>query len=216
MERVRAIVVLCGNPHEGGESMPRGDRSPRDEHADRVRTALLDAALQLSSVKGYDGTTTEEIAEAAGVSQRTFFRYFPTKESVLFSGEYDFIHAFSGVFLAQPDSMSDFEAIANSFAMLAPSLRRIRTRIVLYRAAVASSPVLLGREQQNHAANTKAIASVVAERRRLPSPNDECHLLASVGMLLLTRAVDRWLATPGQAIGDLIRKEFATLPATIK
>ena len=83
--------------------MARGDRSPRDEHADRTRNALLEAALNLFSANGYDETTTDQIAESAGVSPRTFFRYFPTKESVLFFGEYDFIDAVSGVYLAQPE-----------------------------------------------------------------------------------------------------------------
>lgn len=106
--------------------MARGDRSPRDAHADRVRNALLNAALNLFSTNGYDETTTDQIAESVGVSPRTFFRYFPTKESVLFFGEYDFIDAVSGVYLAQPEKASDFEALANSFALLAPGLKRIR------------------------------------------------------------------------------------------
>src|SRR5271167_3197122 len=127
--------------------MARGDRSPRGEHADRTRMALVDAALNLFSTNGYDQTTTDDIAESAGVSPRTFFRYFPTKESVLFFGEYDFIHAFSGVYRAQPEESSDFDAMANSFALLAPALKRIRKRITQYHEAVASSPLLLGRER---------------------------------------------------------------------
>lgn len=196
--------------------MARGDRSPRSEHANRTRAALLVAALNLFSANGYDETTTDQIAEAAGVSPRTFFRYFRTKESVLFFGEYDFIHAFSGVYLAQPDSTSDFEAMANSFALLAPALKRIRKRIAQYREAVASSPVLLGRERQNHEANSEIVANVIAERRHLAKPDDECRLLASVGILLLERAINRWLATPGRAVDDLIRQEFAALPAVLK
>jgi AcrR family transcriptional regulator len=196
--------------------MARGDRSPRNEHADRMRTALLDAALNLFSAKGYDQTTTDEIAEAAGVSPRTFFRYFPTKESVLFSGEYDFIHAFSGVYLAQDESLSDCEAMADSFAVLAPGLKRIRKRIGQYHEAVASSLVLLGRERKNHDANAEIVANVIAERRGLPSPDGECRLLASIGMLLIERAVNQWLSAPSRALDDLIRQEFAALPAVLK
>jgi AcrR family transcriptional regulator len=199
-----------------GRQMARGDRSPRGEHADRTRAALLDAALNLFSANGYDETTTDEIAEAAGVSPRTFFRYFPTKESVLFFGEYDFIYAFSGVYLAQPNSMSDFEAMANSFALLAPGLNRSRKRIAQYREAVASSPILIGRERQNHEANGEVVAKVLAQRRRMTRPDDECRLLASVGILLLERAINRWLAAPGQAVDDLIRQEFAALPGLLK
>lgn len=196
--------------------MARGDRSPRSEHAGRMRTALLEAALNLFSANGYDETTTDEIAAAAGVSPRTFFRYFPTKESVLFSGEYDFIHAFSGVYLAQDESSSDYEAMADSFALLAPGLKRIRKRIAQYHEAVGSSLVLLGRERKNHEANAEIVATVIAQRRRLASPDDECRLLASVGMLLVERAVKHWLAAPGRALDDLIRQEFAALPAVLK
>lgn len=196
--------------------MARGDRSPRSEHADRTRNALLEAALNLFSANGYDETTTDEIAAAAGVSPRTYFRYFPTKESVLFFGEYDFIDAFSGVYLAQPDDASDFEAIANSFALLAPGLKRIRKRISQYHDAIASSLVLLGRERRNHEANADTVAKVIAQRRHLPAPDDECRLLASVGMLLVERALNQWLAAPGRALDDIIRQEFAALPAVLK
>jgi AcrR family transcriptional regulator len=196
--------------------MARGDRSPRSEHADRKRNDLLEAALNLFSANGYDDTTTDQIAESAGVSPRTFFRYFPTKESVLFFGEYDFIDAVSVVYLAQPDEASDFEAMANSFALLAPGLKRIRKRIAQYHEAVASSLVLLGRERKNHQANTETVAKVIAERRRLPTPDDECRLLASVGMLLIERALNQWLTTPGRALEDIVRQEFASLPAVLK
>jgi AcrR family transcriptional regulator len=196
--------------------MARGDRSPRDEHANRNRNALLEAALNLFSANGYDETSTDQIAESAGLSPRTFFRYFPTKESVLFFGEYDFINAVSGVYLAQPEDASDFEAMANSFALLAPGLNRIRKRIAQYHEAVASSLVLLGRERRNHEANAETVAKAIADRRGLPAPDGECRLLASIGMLLVERALNEWLATPGRALDDLIRQEFAALPAVLK
>lgn len=196
--------------------MARGDRSPRSEHADNRRTALLEAALNLFSTNGYEQTTTDEIADAAGVSPRTFFRYFPTKESVLFSGEFGFIHAFSGVFLAQDDTLSDYEAMADSFALLAPGLKRIRKRIAQYREAVASSYLLQGRERQNHQANADTVAQVIAERRRLARPDDECRLLAAIGMLLVERAMIRWLSASNRALDDLIRQEFAALPSALK
>jgi hypothetical protein len=106
--------------------------------------------------------------------------------------------------------------MANSFALLAPGLKRIRKRIAQYHEAVASSLVLLGRERRNHEANAETVAKVIAERRRLPTPDDECRLLASVGMLLVERALNQWLRTPSRALDDLIRQEFATLSAVLK
>ncbi|MDI6104177.1 TetR family transcriptional regulator [Actinoplanes sp. NEAU-A12] len=47
-----------------------------------VAAEITEAALQLCAVKGFDTTTVDEIVEAAGISRRTFFRYFSSKEDV--------------------------------------------------------------------------------------------------------------------------------------
>jgi DNA-binding transcriptional regulator YbjK len=48
-----------------------------------VRDAIYDAAIDLFAKKGFDETTVEEVAEAAGISRRSFFRYFETKDDLL-------------------------------------------------------------------------------------------------------------------------------------
>jgi AcrR family transcriptional regulator len=171
--------------------------------------------MDLFSAHGYDETTTDEIAEAAGVSPRTFFRYFPTKESVLFSGRFGFIDSVSGVYLAQYETLSDYDALAESFALLAPGLKRIRHRIAQYREAITSSSVLLGRERQNHIDNIETVAEAIAQRRGLKAPDADCGLLAAVSLLLLERAVERWLSAPGLGLDDLIRAEFSALPIVL-
>src|SRR5665648_1071751 len=57
--------------------------------AERTRARLQACALELFTAQGYDATTVEQIATAAGVSHMTFFRQFPTKESVLLEDPYD-------------------------------------------------------------------------------------------------------------------------------
>lgn len=196
--------------------MVRGERSPRGDHAHRVHTTLVDVALDLFSAHGYDATTTDEIAKAAGVSTQTFFRYFPTKQSILFFGAYDFIQGFRAVYLAQPTSVSDVDAMTEAFASLALGLRRIRRRVSLYQRAVANSLVLRGQERHDQDAKAQIVAMAVTERRGLPTPDAAAEVLAGVGLPLLDRAIKRWLSVPDHAVDDLVRHEFAALSAALR
>ncbi|MEV7790524.1 TetR family transcriptional regulator [Streptomyces sp. NPDC087512] len=67
---------------EGAEPAPRPGL--RERKKQRTRDTLLRSALELFTERGYEATTVDDIAEAAEVSQRTFFRYFASKEEAAF------------------------------------------------------------------------------------------------------------------------------------
>jgi AcrR family transcriptional regulator len=67
-------------------SLPAGLRERKKA---RTRAAIRDHAMRLFEEQGYAATTVDQIAEAADVSQSTFFRYFPTKEDVVLADDYD-------------------------------------------------------------------------------------------------------------------------------
>ena len=61
----------------------------RERKKAQTRRTIQEQALRLFTANGYDRTTVQDIAAAAGVSHMTFFRYFPTKEDVVLSDDYD-------------------------------------------------------------------------------------------------------------------------------
>jgi AcrR family transcriptional regulator len=177
--------------------------------------ALREAALQLFATQGFDATTAEEIARKARVSVRTFFRYYPTKESVLFWGELAWLESFAETFHGHPDSMSDIDAMCATFIEFAPSLNR--RRLTLFTRALASSPTLRGLEQDHLREDRELVAAAIAARRGLRSPDEACSLLAAVGVLTHRRALDAWLARPatGAKLTAHIVEEFGLLAETL-
>jgi AcrR family transcriptional regulator len=178
----------------------------------RTERTLQQAALTLFAKQGYDETTTEEIAERAGVSPRTFFRYFATKESVLFVGEYGWFQSFTTEFLNQPESLSDLDAIRTTLISLSPGWDKIRKSLLLYERAVASSPTLRGQVRDRQQDDIKAVAEAVATRRGLGKPDESCSLLGAISLLIFRRALTSWL--DGRANVDpsaLVAAEFDLL-----
>lgn len=186
--------------------------SLRDEHKARTKKALREAALKLFATKGYDTTTIEEIAEMAGVSARTFFRYFPTKESVLFLGEPEWLQSFAEVYPSQPRALGDVDAMCLTLTQLAGSLLRGRRSMQLYQRAIASSATLRGREQDHRQEDVMNMAAAVAERRGLTEVDEGCLLLASIGLVTYWRAIEVWLkGAGGTDLRTAIVEEFAHL-----
>ena len=97
-----------------------------------VRDAIYDAAMDLFGRKGFNETTVDEIVEAAGISQRSFFRYFPTKSDVL---AYDIAGAGDVVVAAVegcPRELSGLEVVRRAAqANIQYALSRPRTRQII-------------------------------------------------------------------------------------
>lgn len=190
---------------------------PRAVAAARSREALIDAALELFADDGFDATSTEAITARAGVSPRTFFRYFPTKESIVFHRDYGFMRSFAAVFLDQPASMTDYEALRATFVGQAAGFGALRARIETYRAAVDSSAVLVGREQEHLHDHATTVAEAVARRRGLTEPDAACRLFGDVALVLYQRALRGWLdGPPARELADLVDAEFARLPGLVR
>jgi AcrR family transcriptional regulator len=193
-------------------AMTERTRVPREVTASLIREALVDAALFLFARDGFDATHTDRVAEQAGVSPRTFFRYFPTKEAVVFHRDYGFMRSFAATYITQPATMSDYEALWTTFETLSGDLDELRHRLETYRSAVDSSPVLIGHEHVHFRDHERTVAVSIAQRRGLTDPDETCLTLASVSLALYQRALRRWLEGPlSTSLAVLIDDEYASL-----
>jgi AcrR family transcriptional regulator len=191
--------------------------TPRAVSTARVREALIDAALELFARDGFDATHSDRIAEGAGVSPRTFFRYFPTKESVVFHRDHWFMRTFAAAYLEQPAGLGDYAALRKTFVDQAAGFGELRTRIETYRAAVDSSAVLLGREQEHLAEHAVTVSEAIARRRGERDVTDASTTLGLVALALYQRALRRWLeGPPAHELAGLVDEEFALLPRLVR
>ena len=102
---------------------------PRAVRVARSRDAVCDVALELFTAQGFDATTAEQISEHAGVSPSSFFRYFPTKASIVFHRDFGFMRSFAAAYVAQPLSIGDFQALRATFVALCAEVQPLRARV---------------------------------------------------------------------------------------
>jgi AcrR family transcriptional regulator len=170
--------------------------SRRDRKKSRTRADLVRAATALFAERGYDRTTIEDITEAVDVSPRTFFRYFASKEDVLFPDE-DFA-AFLVAVGSQPLELSDVDAVRDAYLSLLPLSVEATERTLLFKKAVLSTPALEGRNAMLQRQFRDQIAVALGARRGLSAPDDVAVIAASIAQTVLQLVYDRWAAADGR------------------
>jgi AcrR family transcriptional regulator len=176
------------------------------------------SALQLFAERGFEDTTVEEIAAAADVAPRTFFRYFPTKVDVLF-GDHDELVALLGDTLAARAAdepviravrRTSLQAIEGVLAD--PDLFLTRSRLV------QSIPAAQARSRQLDADYEEVIAQAVAPDRRTDAATDiGARLIARAAMSAIRAARDVWVASDASRDPRrLVNKAFDVLEQGIR
>ncbi|GCB46392.1 TetR/AcrR family transcriptional regulator [Streptomyces sp. NL15-2K] len=135
----------------------------RERKKIKTRTAIRDATYALIKEQGYDATTIEQIAERAEVSPSTVFRYFPTKEDIVLTDEYDeiLLHELRARPADEPwmDSVRYIMRKAVDFGTTEePDVSRLRAQLLVQVPAVRS------RMLESMSATGKLLAEAVAAR----------------------------------------------------
>lgn len=166
---------------------------------DDAHSRLQRAALELFNQRGYDGTTAAEIAARAGVTERTFFRYFPDKREVLFDGQDIMKTALVAVILETPDELGPLDTLFRAFRSVLPMLESSRPYSEPRQRVIAATSALQEREMAKHGALSDALAVALQERG---IPDLSAALAARVGMAVFVHATAAWLNQAEPSLGE--------------
>ncbi|MBS1845065.1 MAG: TetR/AcrR family transcriptional regulator [Actinobacteria bacterium] len=173
---------------------------------------LTEAAMELFEERGFEGTTVADIAERAGLTKRTFFRYFGDKREVLFSGTELLEAGFVEAIAAAPADASPLDAVAAGLDAMADRLQDVGDAGARKRQAIiAANPDLQERELIKMNGFATAAAAALRDRG-VTEP--AASLAAEAGIAVLRIAFARWIeGPPGQDIHELLHESLVELKA---
>ena len=182
--------------------------SLRDRRKRRTAEAIVAAALELFAERGFERTTIEQIAAAADISRRTFFRYFADKEELFFAEDERLLEVVEATLDAAPAGEPVLELARRATRALAahsvadPERRLARERLI------AATPALQARRL---AKNLRWEQAIAARLRELGSGEQEALLVPKLAMACFQTAYERWVRDPGRDLPGLVDESFAAL-----
>jgi AcrR family transcriptional regulator len=178
-----------------------------------ARGRLEQAALDLYQERGFEQTMVTEIAERAGLTERTFFRYFADKREVLFGGQDTLRNIYVSTIEAAPASATPLDAVAAALEAATPVFRDRHELVRQRQAVIAANPGLQERELLKGALLTSAMADAL---RRSGVSDLAAILAAEVGSITFKIAFDRWVSEPDeQDLSQLFRASLDQLKGIV-
>ncbi|WP_326948077.1 MULTISPECIES: TetR/AcrR family transcriptional regulator [unclassified Amycolatopsis] len=174
-----------------------------------ARERLVLAAVDLFTEQGYDATTVAQIAEQAGVTRSTFFRYFPDKRDLLVAGQEALSRLLAEGITEAPPGATPLEAVAagleRAASTMGPMNRELGPRL---KAAVAASAELQERDALKSVGLAAAMTAALVARG---VPDPIAHLAAELGVLAFKRAYAEWSDADRETAGEFAPRVLAAL-----
>ena len=175
--------------------------SLRERKKQRTREQIVHAALELFAERGFEGTTITDIAEAADISPRTFFGYFPSKEDVVFHDAEAVLGSFREHLQSRAEDEDVFEALRSWALRYEADADYATDEECARRQLVRDTPVLAARERAHVAAVERILAEAVADDLGVDRDSLRPHLVGAAAIAAL------------EAVGRLHDKQGSSDPA---
>lgn len=205
-QKARLLAPLLISTTVSGQTRLPVGRPPTTTHE-----AIEAVAFELFEEQGFDETTVEEIAEAAGVGRRTLFRYFPSKFDIPW-GKFDqSLEIFDGTLAAIPEEVRVWQAVQrgvvqfNTFDATVISQHRARMTLILRTPALQAHSVLMYQRWRN------VIANFVADRYHMASSDLLPRTVGHVSLALALSAYEQWLQSQSSSLENLLEEAMSAL-----
>ena len=176
-----------------------------------ARGRLEQAALDLYLERGFDSTTVAEIAERAGLTERTFFRHFADKREVLFAGSAALQEILVEGVTGAPDQTAPIDAVRGALEAVGAVIQQRGEWSRQRQAVIAANVELRERELIKLASLASALADAL-RRRGIKEP--AASLSAEAGIAAFKVAFERWVQQPTKRnLPRLIRESMDQLKA---
>lgn len=186
-------MSALANPTADLLAPPAAEAEGIDQSIDRraarralTELALRAAALHLTEERGFDRFTVDEVAQRAGVSPRTFFNYFPTKEAAVLADPQPVLDAMTAAFEDSADLPlgQALRAAVSAFLQVSTRCPRDMRREL---ALIEATPVLRTALLSRHCSFERSLARHVASRLDLNAETDPLPLSITAGALAVAR-----------------------------
>jgi AcrR family transcriptional regulator len=175
---------------------------------------ISEVALELFLAKGFDATTLDEIAAAAGISRRTFFYYFNSKDEILLAYVAGYSDALKALVLESSSAGEPIDVVRDALVKL--SSRFHERKMIATARLMRQSEVLRARNQGQYLKFEQAVTEALFELWPRKERHERLRIVAMVAMAALRFAVDGWLEQDGKRpLVKHIEDAFRNLKAEI-
>ena len=194
-----------------GRPRPEGLRErKRRETAARI----AEAGLRLFIAHGYDATTLDDIAAEAGISRRTFFYYFKSKDDILLSMQSGFDVMIAAAIGDQPAGKSPIDTARD--ALMAIAARYPADDMIMIDKLMRSSPAVMARKQATYVEQEQQLFAALHERWPDPERRPGLRSVAMIAIGAMRLALDIFHQEKGaRPIADVFREVFDTIHAEV-
>lgn len=184
----------------------------RERKKTERRAAIVKAARRLFRRKGFDRTTVDEIAERADISRRTFFRYFSTKEAVVFPNNQARLEHFERLLAESDRNEPPFEAVRRACGAMAAQFADAGTELLEQHRIIEGSRTLVAYEIELDRTWEVAIErAVLRGGRRTAAAQRHARIVAGAMAGVIRASLRHWFA--GECRDDVARMGDEALEA---